>query len=50
MEVLVGACAGALVALMFIIGFGIAPELEKQTCLQAGYGTLTCGVDEEDYR
>jgi hypothetical protein len=49
MEVLVGTCAGALVGLMIMVGFGVNAELEKQTCLEAGFGTATCGVHEEDY-
>lgn len=50
MEVLVGVCAGGLVGIMVFIGAGVIPELEKQTCLQAGYGTAACGVQEEDYQ
>lgn len=49
MEVLVGMCAGALVGLMIFAGASLS-ELEKQTCLEAGFGTIACGVDEEDYR
>jgi hypothetical protein len=34
---------------MFMVAYGVIPELEKQTCLEAGFGTATCGVYEEDY-
>lgn len=44
MEIFLGVIVGALVALMIVISFGVIPELEKQTCLQAGYSAEECGV------
>jgi hypothetical protein len=46
--VVLGVIAGASVGLMIFAGVAIN-ELEKQTCLEAGYGTFACGVHEEDY-